>query len=110
MQSEEPGWDDWEELVGLLNKLSKAWTFPIVIYLKKAQKARFNEIKRNVKGICSRSLSERLDELEKEGIVKREVTKDSPPKVEYSLTEKGLELAAVLEQIIAWQMKWNKKD
>ncbi|MCL4343605.1 MAG: helix-turn-helix transcriptional regulator [Thaumarchaeota archaeon] len=99
---------DWEELITVLNKISKTWTFPIVIFLAKERPTRFNELKRSVKGICSRSLSERLDELENEGIIKREVTRDSPPKVEYSLTQKGVELSAVLEQLISWDLKWNE--
>lgn len=101
---------NWEELIMVLNKISKTWTFPIVIFLDREQPTRFNELKRSIKGICSRSLSERLDELEDEGIIKREVTQDSPPKVEYSLTQKGVELSGVLKQLANWNLKWNRKD
>ncbi len=72
------------------------------------QPVRFNELKRNIPEICSRSLSERLDELEDEGIIKRQVTQDSPPRVEYSLTEKGVELSAIIKQLTSWDIKWNK--
>ncbi|MGC8558258.1 MAG: winged helix-turn-helix transcriptional regulator [Nitrososphaeria archaeon] len=101
---------NWENLITVLNKISKTWTFPIVIFLDREQPARFNELKRGIKGICSRSLSERLDELENEGIIKRKVTQDSPPKVEYSLTQKGVELSGVLKQLASWDLKWNSES
>ncbi|MGC9145636.1 MAG: winged helix-turn-helix transcriptional regulator, partial [Nitrososphaeria archaeon] len=59
--------------------------------LERERPSRFNTIKRNLSGIRSRSLSERLDELEKEGIIKRVVTNDIPPRVEYYLTDKDFE-------------------
>ncbi|MEM0146019.1 MAG: helix-turn-helix domain-containing protein [Conexivisphaerales archaeon] len=100
----------WEEFIIVLNKISKTWTFPIVIFLDRKQPTRFNELKRNIQGICSRSLSERLDELESEGIIKRVITQDSPPKVQYSLTQKGVELSDVLKQLVNWHLKWNASN
>jgi len=51
-----------------------------------------------------------LDELEKDGIIARSVTQDSPPRVEYFLTQKGEELSKILRQIVKWNLKWNAKN
>ena len=51
-------------------------------------------------------LSERLKELEAEGIVVREVTPSTPVRVEYHLTEKGRALATVFESVSAWASEW----
>jgi len=111
MLSNKKGDDSYRDnIVFELNKLSKAWTFPIVIFLDRGKPTRFNELKRNISGICSRSLSERLNELEKDGIIARSVTQDSPPRVEYFLTQKGEELSKILKQIVKWNLKWNAKN
>ncbi len=52
----------WDDAINVLNKISNTWTFPIVIFLDRDHPARFNELKRSIPGICSRSLSERLVE------------------------------------------------
>jgi DNA-binding HxlR family transcriptional regulator len=69
--------------------------------------ARFNELKRRTAGISATSLTERLVELEKEGIVERKVFPDSPPRVEYSLTKKGWELHAILTGFADWAIRWS---
>ena len=58
---------------------------------------RYNELTRSVVGIAAKVLTENLRDLERDGIVKRKVYPVVPPKVEYSLTDKGLELKDVLE-------------
>jgi DNA-binding HxlR family transcriptional regulator len=52
-------------------------------------------------------LSERLQELEKEGIIERTVVPDTPVRVEYSLTKKGRALASALNAVGEWAHKWN---
>lgn len=56
--------------------------------------------------ISARVLSERLKDLEKEGIVKREVYPETPVRIEYSLTEKGLALGPIMKEIEKWSEKW----
>ena len=51
-------------------------------------------------------LSERLQELEQEGIVERTVVPDTPVRVEYSLTKKGRALATAMDAIAEWAEKW----
>jgi DNA-binding HxlR family transcriptional regulator len=67
---------------------------------------RFNELKRTLPGITSKTLSERLSALVEEDIVTRTVYNEVPVKVEYSLTKKGKELNHVLEPIRDWAERW----
>jgi DNA-binding HxlR family transcriptional regulator len=89
------------------NELTKVWTMPVIHALGLSQPARFNELKRRIDGISATSLSERLTELEKQNIIQRKVIPDSPPRVEYSLTQKGKDLQGVLEEFGAWVKKYN---
>ncbi|RST76983.1 transcriptional regulator [Siminovitchia acidinfaciens] len=56
--------------------------------------------------ISARVLSERLKDLEKEGIVKRQVYPETPVRIEYSLTEKGMALQPIMNEISAWAEHW----
>jgi DNA-binding HxlR family transcriptional regulator len=80
---------------------------PVIHSLGLKEPARFNELKRRTAGISATSLTERLVELEKEGIVERKVFPDSPPRVEYSLTKKGWELHAILTGFADWAIRWS---
>jgi DNA-binding HxlR family transcriptional regulator len=91
------------------NQLTKVWTLPVIHSLGLKEPARFNELKRRTAGISATSLTERLVELEKEGIVQRNVFPDSPPRVEYSLTRKGWELHAILMDFAEWAIKWGRQ-
>ena len=66
----------------------------------------FTELKAVVPGLSDRMLSERLKELEAEGIVVRQVTPSTPVRVEYGLTEKGRALAEPIGSISAWANDW----
>jgi len=90
------------------NQLTKVWTLPVIHSLGLKEPARFNELKRRTENISATSLTERLSELEREGIVQRKVFPDSPPRVEYSLTKKGWELHAILDDFAEWAVKWGK--
>jgi DNA-binding HxlR family transcriptional regulator len=89
------------------NELTKVWTMPVIHALGLSQPARFNELKRRIDGISATSLSERLTELEKQSIIQRKVIPDTPPRVEYSLTQKGKDLQGVLNEFADWVKRWN---
>ena len=93
---------------GPWNQLTKVWTLPVIHSLGLKEPARFNELKRRTEGISATSLTERLSELERQGIVQRKVFPDSPPRVEYSLTKKGLELKGILGEFGEWAIRWGK--
>ena len=63
---------------------------------------RFGEMKKILVGINDKMLTQVLRELEKSGVVNRKVYEVIPPKVEYSLTEKGKELLPVMQQMSEW--------
>lgn len=85
--------------------LGQKWTLQIIHALS-GKKMRFNELAQTVGGINSRTLSQRLRELEYEGIVARRTISSIPPWVEYELTEKGKSLAEVIESIAEWGKAW----
>lgn len=71
-----------------------------------AGSTRFSEILAAVPGLSDRLLSERLKELEQEGIVERRVTPSTPVRIEYVLTEKGRDLGAVVRVVGSWAENW----
>ena len=67
---------------------------------------RFGDLRTAVPGLSDRMLTERLRELQHEGIVERHVYPETPVRVEYTLTAKGNELQAVVETLTEWAEKW----
>ena len=63
---------------------------------------RFNDLKRKIGSISFKTLTSTLRELERDGIIQRKVYPQIPPKVEYSLTEKGKSLIPVMDAICDW--------
>jgi DNA-binding HxlR family transcriptional regulator len=90
------------------NDLTKVWTLPVIHALGLKQPARFNELKRRIHNISATSLAERLTELEQRKVVERKVYPETPPKVEYELTKKGVELQKILGDLADWVMKWDR--
>lgn len=90
------------------NDLTKVWTLPVIHALGLKQPARFNELKRRIVGISATSLAERLTELDQRKIVERKVYPETPPRVEYALTRKGIELHEWLGRLAEWVKKWDK--
>lgn len=70
---------------------------------------RYNELTRSVVGISAKVLTENLRDLEKDGIVQRKVYPVVPPKVEYSLTKKGMDLQGVLDLMKEFGLKYKDK-
>src|SRR5436190_24094273 len=81
------------------------WTGPILRLLMDGP-SRFAELRDAIPKISDRMLSERLHELEAEGLVVRTVIPESPVRVEYALSVKGRELNASLEAVGRWAEKW----
>lgn len=77
----------------------------LVLYHLLDGPVRFNALKREIGGVTQRMLTKQLRELEKDGLVHREVYPQVPPKVEYSLTEKGESLRAIVLALREWGME-----
>lgn len=88
---------------GIINTVSKKWAICIISRLgSKKEGYRFNELQRSLKGVSPKSLSDRLKDLDEEGLVNREVEESVPPKVTYTLTKKGKELYQKLKPLVEW--------
>jgi DNA-binding HxlR family transcriptional regulator len=68
--------------------------------------SRFSQIQATIPGLSQRLLSERLRELEREGLLTREVYPEIPVRIEYRLTPQGAELRPVIEALTAWVQRW----
>ena len=85
--------------------IGRRWTGAIIFVLIKSR-CRFATLRDAIPDITDRMLSERLQELETEGIVERTVVPDTPVRVEYALTRKGRELATPIKAITDWAHDW----
>lgn len=75
----------------------------VILYtLMEFEVVRFNELKKYIRSISYKTLSSTLKELEADGLVHREEYPQIPPKVEYSLSERGKSLIPILDQMCAW--------
>jgi DNA-binding HxlR family transcriptional regulator len=88
----------------VLDIIGGKWAMPVIYILSKG-KMRFKELERSIEGINTRMLVKELKNMEKNGIILREVFATVPPTVEYTLTEKGQKL---LPSIVSLH-KWGKE-
>jgi DNA-binding HxlR family transcriptional regulator len=76
---------------------------PIILYcLMEYEPVRFNEMQRYLKKVADKTLSQNLKELEADDLIIRKVFDQIPPKVEYSLSERGRSLVKVLDKLCDW--------
>ncbi|MCC8021974.1 MAG: helix-turn-helix transcriptional regulator [Akkermansia sp.] len=78
----------------------------VILYcLMEYAPVRFNEMRRYLKKVTDKTLSSNLKELESDGLINRKEYPQIPPKVEYSLSEKGASLMAILDQLCIWGLE-----
>jgi DNA-binding HxlR family transcriptional regulator len=85
--------------------IGRRWTGAIIRAMRFGH-VRFSDISEAVPGLHDRLLSERLKELEHEGVVARTVIPETPVRIEYRLTAKGIALYAALDAIADWAEEW----
>lgn len=85
--------------------IGNKWTALILRDLANGPK-RFSELEKSVGSINPRTLSQRLDDLEKHNIITKQSFSETPPRIEYTLTQKGEDLVPVLKQMAAWGDKY----
>jgi len=93
-----------------MDYLAKKWTIMILLELYKGEMEwkRFTHIRDSMKEVTAKVLSERLKELESEGLIIKRVDATSfPIKSEYKLTEMGVELVEAVKDIKLWALKWK---
>lgn len=94
----------------ILRALMGPWTTYILWVLRSKGPTRFGALKRTVKNISAKVLTDRLRALEEAGIVARHYTPTIPPQVSYCLTERGRELNGVLDTLNAIALRWRAED
>lgn len=85
--------------------LGKRWNTQIIRVLLSGV-SRFTDLREAVPSISDTLLSDRLKELEAEGIVTRDVTPSTPVRIDYRLTQQGRDLAGVITELAAWAERW----
>jgi DNA-binding HxlR family transcriptional regulator len=89
--------------------IGRRWTGAIIFLLLRSR-SRYATLRDAIPDITDRMLSERLQELEQQGIVERTVLPEAPVRVEYSLTKKGEALASAVDAIGEWAHKWGASN
>ena len=92
----------------LRNLVTKRGTFEMLIPLCcTTNPVRYKQFRELMKGISSKTLSRRLKELERDGILERQAFNEIPPRVEYKMTKKGQELIESILNLVQWMIKWS---
>ncbi|MBM4794577.1 helix-turn-helix transcriptional regulator [Streptomyces sioyaensis] len=86
----------------VVDLLFSRWTTPIVWVLEHHGRLRFNELQRLVPSITPKVLTQRLRQLERDGLVTRTYHAEIPPRVEYEISELGRTLVPVFRTLAAW--------
>jgi DNA-binding HxlR family transcriptional regulator len=94
-------------LEGIMGVISKKWAILVINAIGTYGRLRFNRLMEELHGISPKTLSDRLKELQVEGLIKREFFAEIPPRVEYSLTKDGAELRESIRPLLKWTVKRN---
>ena len=89
--------------------LGKTWALLILKKLTENEVTRFSEIKKAIPEISNTVLSDRLHQLEEQGLIRKKVYAQVPIRVEYSLTKQAIDLGKILEGLDKWVIKWRKE-
>jgi DNA-binding HxlR family transcriptional regulator len=84
-----------------LGMIGGRWKIPIIFHLL-AGRRRFSELARALVGVTQKMLTQQLREMERHGLINREIFPQVPPRVEYTLTELGASLQPVVESMCRW--------
>jgi DNA-binding HxlR family transcriptional regulator len=99
------------ETAKLRNLITKRGTLELLIPLCCSTKpVRYKKFRETMKGISSKTLAYRLQELEKAGVLERRSYNEIPPRVEYNLTAKGQELVESVIDLLQWMRKWSSSS
>ena len=95
---------------GLLEVLARPWTLYILWVLSTGGPTRFGALRRQVEGISSRVLTERLRSLEQGGFIYREYEPTIPPAVTYGITKRMQDIGSVLGELNRLAQTWQQED
>jgi DNA-binding HxlR family transcriptional regulator len=86
----------------ILDRIADKWTTLIIGILAQSKSRRFNELKRMIGGISQKMLTQTLRDLERDGLVRRTMFAEIPPRVEYELTDLGKTLCGPIAALTQW--------
>jgi DNA-binding HxlR family transcriptional regulator len=96
---------------GVIDVISKKWALLIINGLCNKERLRFNDLMKELGGISPKTLSDTLKILQAENLITRQSFAEIPPRVEYSLTEDGIELGKAIMPLIHWAaLRGTTKD
>lgn len=93
----------------IVARFGDKWSLLVLLVIHREGIVRFNELRRLIPDISTRVLSTTLKTLEADGLIDRKVYAQVPPKVEYRLTETGLSLIPLIQQLTEWAQANMKK-
>ena len=94
----------------ILARISDKWSMLILFMLYQNGTMRFNSLRHNIPDISQKMLSSTLRTLEEDGYILRKSYAEVPPRVEYSLTEKGRSVVPILQSICRWAGAFHKDE
>lgn len=86
----------------ILSRIGDKWSMLVLYTLETDEAKRFKELQRNIPDISQKMLTATLRMLEADGLVKREAFAEVPPRVEYSLSDKGKTLLPHINALLSW--------
>lgn len=89
-------------LQGVIDIIGKKWALLVIYEVGNHKTIRFNELKNELRGITSKSLVNTLEDLQDSKLITKEYFRETPPRVEYSLTKDGKDLYRVIIPLIQW--------
>lgn len=92
-----------------LNVIGGKWK-PLILWLLTVETLRFSQLQRSIDGITQKMLTQQLRQLEADGLIKRTVYPEVPPKVEYSITEYGKTLQPIFRSMDQWGKTYREKN
>ena len=92
-----------------LNVIGGKWK-PLILWLLTVETMRFNQLQKSIDGITQKMLTQQLRQLEADGLVKRTVYPEVPPKVEYAITEFGKTLNPIFKSMDQWGKTYREKN
>lgn len=92
-------------LDGVIDIIGKKWSLLVINEIGNHGKLRYNELMSELQGISPSTLASLLKEFEKEGLVNKESFNEIPPRVEYSLTNRGMGLRTAIIPLLKWATK-----
>ena len=89
----------------VLSRIGDKWSMLVLFTLEDNSCQRFKQLQRNIPDISQKMLTATLKTLEADGLVRREAYAEVPPRVEYSLSDKGRSLLPLINNLLAWAIE-----